>query len=158
MSRRGEVVGRSRAAHDPRTTTTREGSSLPFGSTPVASVAFSPDGNRLATASLQSGIGLWDAGTGKKVLTLLPGQSALGPGGVAVAFSPDGTRLASVVSPRDSPVTLWDLTQRQRVLLTLSMGRDCVAFSPDGKLPGQPAHSDKGCGQGVGRGQRQGDR
>ena len=57
----------------------------------VLCVAFSPDGTRLATASEDQTIKLWDSATGEEVLTLR------GHAGVvsSVAFSPDGRQLAS---------------------------------------------------------------
>jgi WD40 repeat protein len=51
-------------------------------------VAFSPDGARLAAASLTNPVTLWDVETGREVLVLQAECSG-------VAFSPDGTRLAA---------------------------------------------------------------
>ena len=55
---------------------------------PVYSVAYSPDGKRLAIASDQTAK-VWDAQTGQELFTLKSG------GRVDRAFSPDGKRLAS---------------------------------------------------------------
>jgi WD40 repeat protein/serine/threonine protein kinase len=88
------------------------------------SVAFSPDGKRLASASGRE-IKLWDAQTGKELLSFKDG-------GVSVAFSPDGKRLAS----SGTEVKVWD-AQTGEELLTLRghtnnwIGR--VVYSPDGK-------------------------
>jgi len=56
----------------------------------VVSVAFSPDGSQIATASVDGMAKVWDAVTGTNLLTL-PVDSR-GAGGVS--FRPDGKRLA----------------------------------------------------------------
>ena len=55
----------------------------------VLSVAFSPDGRRLATSSEDQTVRLWDVETGQEVLSLR-GHTDIVP---TVAFSPDGSRL-----------------------------------------------------------------
>jgi eukaryotic-like serine/threonine-protein kinase len=98
-------------------------------------VAFSPDGQQVASASMTlfgalGEIKVWDRATGKVRHTLL---GHFGPA-TGVAFSPDGRRLASAAW--DKTVKVWDLTTG-RALRTLRGHRDyvsCVAFSPDGKL------------------------
>src|SRR5438552_3020357 len=54
-------------------------------------VQYSPDGQRLATASEDRTAGLWDAATGKRLLTLPDHSGAV----LTVSFSPDGKRLAA---------------------------------------------------------------
>jgi WD40 repeat protein/serine/threonine protein kinase len=92
----------------------------------VVSVAFSPDGRRLASGSWDRTIKVWEAKAGKELLTI---KDAHGP----VAFSPDGTRLASASQGRT--VQVWDAATGQ---LTLTLKGhtgvvQSVAFSPDGK-------------------------
>jgi WD40 repeat protein len=66
-------------------------------------VAFSPDGQRLASASVDKTVKVWDAATGQEVLTLKGHTGAVS----SVAFSPDGTRLASAGA---GGVKVWDAT------------------------------------------------
>src|SRR5262249_3122675 len=104
----------------------------------VTSVAFSPDGKQLATASPDRTVKVWDAETGKELRTLQAYTDTIGKvlynaevG--SVAYSPDGKRLASASA--DGIVRLWDpLTGK---LLFAIRGRSApigrVVFSPDGK-------------------------
>ena len=73
----------------------------------VMSVAFSPDGKRLATASQDQTVKIWDTQTGQMLITLThepPGVRALGLWDVA--FSPDGRWIAA--SSQDGTISLWD--------------------------------------------------
>jgi tRNA A-37 threonylcarbamoyl transferase component Bud32 len=98
-------------------------------SKPMDCVAFSPDGQRLASASAGGMVEVWDGRSGQTLLTL---QAQTGPV-EGVAFSPDGQRLASAGS--DKTVKVWD-GRSGKTLLTLQGHTDrvwCVAFSPDGQ-------------------------
>jgi hypothetical protein len=91
-------------------------------------IAYSPDGKRLATASIDKTAKVWDAATGKELLTLRGHTLDV----MGIAFSPDGTRLAT--SSHDKTAKVWDAATGQEVL-TLRGHTDFVtgvAFSPDG--------------------------
>jgi hypothetical protein len=95
----------------------------------VYSVAFSPDGKRLASASRDETVILWDVDSRKPLATLEGHKDAV----YGVAFSPDGKRLAS--ASKDKTVILWDVDSH-RPLAMLDGHKDAVhgvAFSPDGK-------------------------
>ena len=68
----------------------------------VLSVAFSPDGNTIATASGDETVRLWDARKGTLIHTFTEHTDDVG----SVAFSPDGNTVAS--GSRDKTIRLWD--------------------------------------------------
>ena len=114
----------------------------------VFSVAFSPDGRKIATGSRNKTIRLWDTDTGQHLRTITGHTDSV----YAVAFSPDGRKIAS--GGRYGTVHFWDVDTGTRYTgnvnsaasnsvnnVTVSMAFlrvrsnsvNSVAFSPDGK-------------------------
>jgi WD40 repeat protein len=112
----------------------------------VQSVAFSPDGGLLATASSDKKVRVWDVTTGQ-CLKVLKVRTAYSFHGAACAtFSPDGTRLAAAWN--DGSLRVWKVGSRQqwswltRRYLPLALGTPAeavaehvnwIAVSPDGR-------------------------
>jgi len=103
----------------------------------VMSLAFSPDGRRLASGGFDGTLALWDVGTRQ---LLWPAARAHRIAVQALAFSPDGRILASAAvgtADFDGSVRLWD-TQSGRELPPALTGHSdpvrALVFSPDGKM------------------------
>jgi eukaryotic-like serine/threonine-protein kinase len=93
-------------------------------------LAFHPDGKRIATGSLDGTVKLWDATTGQELFTF-PGHATEI---TKVVFSPDGKRVAAA-NGFDRTVNVWDIATRQVVFPLTGLTGDVygVAFSRDGK-------------------------
>jgi WD40 repeat protein len=102
----------------------------------VTGVVWSPEGKRLASASMDRSVRVWEVGNGGEP-RLLHGHTQAVWG---MAFHPDGRRLASASGDHHQPqqpgeLKVWDLPTGKE-LLTLpghTRGAFGVAWSPDGK-------------------------
>jgi WD40 repeat protein/tRNA A-37 threonylcarbamoyl transferase component Bud32 len=100
-------------------------------------IAFSPDGQRLATTfsnpkavgTARSGVKIWSVSPGPEPLTILGHSQAVH----SVAFSPDGQHLVSASFDQTSKV--WDVGTGQELLTLRVPGRAVrsACFSPNGR-------------------------
>lgn len=99
-------------------------------------VSFSPTRAQLAIASANGSVTIWDADTGKQVLSWTAHPKLV----KSVVFSPDGMRIAT--ASNDQTAKIWDAATGE-LLLTLEGHEDqvkAVAFSPDGSLVATASH------------------
>jgi WD40 repeat protein len=100
--------------------------SFPGHTKGVNHLAFSPDGKRLATASLDGTCKVWDPDNWQEVRSL----SANGKTFEAVAWSPDGKRLAAA---DDAQVIVWNADSDEELRTLPTPGKGLLAFTPDGR-------------------------
>jgi WD40 repeat protein len=73
---------------------------------PVTAVAFNTAGTRLASASKDKTVNIWDARSGQKIFSLEHNAEVK-----SIIFSPDGSRLTSIGA--DGMVKVWDVRSGQ---------------------------------------------
>jgi WD40 repeat protein len=93
----------------------------------VISAAFSPDGQKVITASLDNTARLSDARDGRQLLVLQHEDAVIG-----AVFSPDGQKVLTAMG--DGPARIWDAaTGAQLASLRRNEGEYFPILSPDGR-------------------------
>jgi WD40 repeat protein/predicted Ser/Thr protein kinase len=99
------------------------------GSGRINDLAWAPDGRRIASATGNYQIRIWDALTGTQTFAQRTTSAGMKN---AIAWSPDGVHLAS--GSNDKTVQVWHTTTKQAVFTYYGHAGYvlCVAWSPDG--------------------------
>src|SRR6266699_47149 len=93
----------------------------------VDTTNWSPNGQRIVSASFDQTLHVWDAFTGQHELK--QHDYAYATGGEGAVWSPDGTSIAS--NRTDRTVRVWDVaTQKQKLSVS---GSAPIAWSPNGR-------------------------
>ncbi len=95
----------------------------------VSSAAFSPDGMRIVSGSMDKTARIWDAATGKQLLVLNGHQAGIW----TAVFSPDGTRV--LTAAEDNTARIWDAKTGAQIAVLSGHSEKVTsaAFSSDGK-------------------------
>jgi WD40 repeat protein len=96
----------------------------------ISTIAFSPDGKRIAVGSPSGEVQAWDVEAGKFLGRMPSGHKKIV---ICCAFSPDGARF--ITASRDATARIWDAKSGQPItgLLSHEDSIGCVAFSPDSR-------------------------
>lgn len=95
----------------------------------VTDAAFSPNGDRIATASYDKTARIWNVTDGSEVAVLKGHQDAL----ERAMFSPDGTRV--ITAARDGTARIWNAGSGKQLFIIPLPGRfQTATFSSDGRL------------------------
>lgn len=94
---------------------------------PIVSLAVSPDGARVASASWDHTVRIWSLGDGAQQVLEGHAQNVNG-----VAFTPDGRSLVSVAYDRE--LRIWPMEGGTPNVVTLGSSLNAVAVAPDGEI------------------------
>ncbi len=94
---------------------------------PIVSLAVSPDGNSIASASWDRSIRLWPLSGGEARVLNGHDQNVN-----SVAFTRDGKTLVS--ASYDATVRIWPLDHGEPIVVTMPTPLNAVAVSPDGEI------------------------
>jgi len=94
----------------------------------VSSIAFSPNGKRIASASRDHTINIWDPIAGGEPLLTLTGHANEV---WSIAYSPDGEKLLS--TSEDNTIRMWVLNTGEKKVILDDVRAVDLDFSPDGK-------------------------
>ncbi len=97
---------------------------------PVNSIAFSPDGQIIASGSADGNVKLWESSSGKQIKSLIRHPYPI----ISIAFSPDGNILAC--GSDSGSIALWDLNYKEKIRTFKEHEGKVwsILFSNDGKL------------------------
>jgi WD40 repeat protein/uncharacterized caspase-like protein len=104
----------------------------------ISEVAFSPDSTRVATASLDHTVRIWEIPPGATQQTIEPGEDIIN----LVQFSLDGTRMLTATGVLPVRLCLWDVASGQMlyerlvnasISRSISSGRTGTALDHDGR-------------------------
>jgi WD40 repeat protein len=108
---------------------------IPVSAGGVPGVAYSPDGNLIATMNPRQVVNLWDANSGESLRSLV----GVDDFGGCITFSPDGSVLAGAYTTQ---VVLWDVSSGEMITVLsggsqegvagYNVGVGQISFSPDG--------------------------
>lgn len=106
---------------------------------PIVWLAWSPDGNSLASCSVDGSIIVWETSSGKSLGKLSGHHNAA----ISLAWTPDGNLLAS--GSYDQRILVWNANSLQEIAeISLQHGEvNDISWSPDGRILAA------GCGDGT---------